>query len=277
MTQIVPRSPGSFDDGHTTPDAPGSTLTFNYLTMVGNGFNEEYPIIHTGFPAAAGYDLTITQSTSYGNMGQQWKWNTTTNSTVVFTNNFAGNNCFRQSQALPGAASSFWIGSKNPGAFLSAACSASGDAFNVQTDAGSTNLFAGNTIMGVSNVMVDFGCAHPNACTGVPIIFRDNVFIGYFDNNYTSHLPTPYYTTAQNYGGTPETSLTVTSDHNLYYNINGPCPAGTGELCSSPLFVNQPASPFSTESDLDAFDFYPASNSPLIGAGVAVSGLTADY
>jgi hypothetical protein len=311
----------NFDDGADTPDLAGSSITANYVTMVGNGCNEEYPIVHTGYPAAACYDLssggfgdswsgqdtvldsftcnhcdqhwntkdgfigphtfiknlTITQSTSYGNMGQQWKWNTTTNSTVTFTNNFAGGNCYRMSQAIPGAAYNFWEPAGNPGGFLTAACRASGDTFNVQTDAGSTNLFAGNTIMGASNVAVDFGCAHPNACTGVPIIFTDNVFIGYFDNNYTSHLPTPYYTTAQNYGGTPETSLTVSSDHNLYYNINGPCPTGVGELCTSPVFVNQPASPFSTESDLDAFDFYPASNSPLIGAGAAVSGLTVDY
>jgi len=312
----------NFDDGADTPDAAGSSITANYVTMVGNGCNEEYPIVHTGYPAAACYDLssggfgdswsgqdtvldsftcnhcdmhwntkdgfigphtfiknlTITQSTSYGNMGQQWKWNTTTNATVVFTNNYAGGNCYRMSQAIPGAVHSFWGPTGNPGGFLTAACRASGDTFNVQTDAGSTNLFAGNTIMGTANVAVDFGCAHPNACTGVPIIFTNNVFIGYFDNNYTSHLPTPYYTTAQIYGTTPETSLTISHDHNLYFNVYPTCPTGTGELCSSPLFVNQPASPFSTESDLDAFDFYPTpGTSPLIGAGVAVSGLTVDY
>jgi hypothetical protein len=304
----------NFDNGVDTPDGPGSSLTLNYLTMVGNGCNEEYPIVHTAFPAASCYDLssggfgdalsgqdteldaltcnhcdfhwntkdgfigphtkiknlTITQSTSYGNMGQQWKWNTTTGATVIFTNNYAGNNCFRQSQALPGAVSSFWMGSNNPGAFLSAACRASGDAFNVQTDAGSTNLFAGNTIMGVSNVAIDFGCGEPNNCTGVPITFTDNVFLGYFDSNYSSHLPTPYYTAS-------DATLAISSDHNLYYNINGPCPTGVGEVCVSPQLAGQPASPFSAESDLDAFNFNPASGSPLIGAGVPLPSLSVDY
>jgi hypothetical protein len=304
----------NFDDGADTPDAAGSSITANYVTMVGNGCNEQYPIVNTAFPAAACFDLssggfgdswsgqdteldsftcnhcdqhwntkdgfigphtkiknlTITQSTSYGNMGQQWKWNTTTNSTTIFTNNYAGGNCYRMSEAIPGAVYSFWEQTGNPGGFLTAACRAAGDTFNVQTDAGSTSLFAGNTIMGVANVAVDFGCATANNCTGVPITFTDNVFIGYFDNNFTSHLPTPYYTAS-------DPTLAISHDHNLYYNVYPSCPTGTGELCSSPLFVGQPASPFSTESALDAFNLNPSSTSPLIGAGLAVSGLTLDY
>jgi hypothetical protein len=304
----------NFDDGSDTPDAAGSSITANYVTMVGNGCNEQYPIVNAGYPAAACYDLssggfgdswsgqdteldsftcnhcdqhwntkdgfigphtkiknlTITQSTSYGNMGQQWKWNTTTNSTTIFTNNYAGGNCYRMSEAIPGAVYSFWEPTGNPGGFLTAACRAAGDTFNVQTDAGSTSLFAGNTIMGVANVAVDFGCGEPNNCTGVPIKFTDNVFIGYFDNNFTSHLPTPYYTAS-------DPTLAISHDHNLYYNVYPSCPTGIGELCSSPLFVGQPASPFSTESALDAFNLNPSSTSPLIGAGLAVSGLTLDY
>jgi len=46
----------NFDDGSDTPDAPGSSITARYVTMEGNGCYEEYPIVHTGFPARACYD-----------------------------------------------------------------------------------------------------------------------------------------------------------------------------------------------------------------------------
>jgi len=46
----------NFDDGRPTPDAPGSSITQSYVTMVGNGCLEEYPITHKQFPAKACWD-----------------------------------------------------------------------------------------------------------------------------------------------------------------------------------------------------------------------------
>jgi hypothetical protein len=46
----------NFDDGHDTPDAAGSSITANYLTVIGNGCLEEYPIVHTQFPAKSCWD-----------------------------------------------------------------------------------------------------------------------------------------------------------------------------------------------------------------------------
>jgi hypothetical protein len=45
-----------FDDGHSTPNAAGSSLFMSYVALIGNGCHEEYPIIHTLFPAQACYD-----------------------------------------------------------------------------------------------------------------------------------------------------------------------------------------------------------------------------
>ena len=45
----------NFDDGHDTPDAPGSSIAASYVTMIGNGCYEEYPLKHS-FPAQACYD-----------------------------------------------------------------------------------------------------------------------------------------------------------------------------------------------------------------------------
>jgi hypothetical protein len=45
----------NFDDGSSTPNAAGSSINAKYVTMIGNGCYEEYPITHA-FPARACYD-----------------------------------------------------------------------------------------------------------------------------------------------------------------------------------------------------------------------------
>lgn len=56
----------NFDDGRSTPDAPGSSITQSYVTMVGNGCLEQYPIKNTQFPAKACWD------SSSGGFGDAW-------------------------------------------------------------------------------------------------------------------------------------------------------------------------------------------------------------
>lgn len=46
----------NFDDGSDTPDAAGSQILASYVTMIGNGCYEQYPIVNTQFPARACYD-----------------------------------------------------------------------------------------------------------------------------------------------------------------------------------------------------------------------------
>lgn len=45
----------NMDDGVTTPNGLHSTINAGYVTMIGNGCNEEWPIVHTGFPALSCY------------------------------------------------------------------------------------------------------------------------------------------------------------------------------------------------------------------------------
>ena len=45
----------NFDDGHNTANAPGSSIEAHYVTMIGNGCYEEYPVKHE-FSARACYD-----------------------------------------------------------------------------------------------------------------------------------------------------------------------------------------------------------------------------
>lgn len=46
----------NYDDGFDTPNAAGSSLFMSYVDIMGNGCHEEYPIVHTQFPALSCYD-----------------------------------------------------------------------------------------------------------------------------------------------------------------------------------------------------------------------------
>lgn len=48
----------NFDDGSDTADAAGSSLTFSYLTMQGNGCKSQYPIVNTAWPAQVCWDVS---------------------------------------------------------------------------------------------------------------------------------------------------------------------------------------------------------------------------
>jgi hypothetical protein len=56
----------NFDDGSSTPDAPGSSLTQSYVSMVGNGCLEQYPIVNTQYPAVSCWD------SGTGGFGDSW-------------------------------------------------------------------------------------------------------------------------------------------------------------------------------------------------------------
>jgi len=56
----------NFDDGSSTPDAVGSSLTQSYVTMIGNGCDEQWPIVNTQFPAISCWD------SGTGGFGDSW-------------------------------------------------------------------------------------------------------------------------------------------------------------------------------------------------------------
>jgi hypothetical protein len=62
----------NFDDGVPTPDAPGSSITQSYVTMIGNGCLEQYPIVNPQFPALSCWD------TNNGGFGDSWSGQNTT-------------------------------------------------------------------------------------------------------------------------------------------------------------------------------------------------------
>jgi len=307
-----------FDTGQGIADAPGAAIDASYVTMKGNGCNEEYPIVDA-FPAISCYDLNsggfgdawsgqtcsgacplesftcdhcvqayntkdgflgphvqitnlkITNSASYGNMGEQWKWGTSANSTTVFENNLAIGNCARLDSPMPGAPSGF-------NANLSLYCRADGDVFSFYSGANSTVLFANNSVVTYTAVPFDMSCASAGTCGSTPYVFRNNIVLGLLNttsqyaaigNSGTGELPSLYYQS--------DSSDMVVDDHNIYYNLrSGWCPS-SGNACGDPLFVGEPTLTLTDESSLDNFDFALSSTSPAIGAGVAIPGLTTSY
>jgi hypothetical protein len=305
----------NFDDGNSTPDGPGSSITASYVTMNWNGCYQEYPIVHD-IPARVCYDtdsggfgdswsgqnttldsftcdhcvddyntkdgfigphtwtttLTITNSESIGNMGQDWKWGGySVPTTVTFLNNLTVANCNRLSKPMPGAPSNY-------NQYLSGFCRASGMAFGIVIPSGSTWTIANNTLVTYQPTVFNIACP-----TGVPgpcpstVNFTNNIFLGYLDPSqpdYNGEAPGLYYTTGS-------VGINLVTSHNIEFGVrNDDCPGrGIANLCSDPLLVGEPAQgAIPQESTLDNFNFHLTSNSPASGAGATYSPLpSTDY
>jgi hypothetical protein len=303
----------NFDDGSSTPDAPGSTITATHVIMEGNGCQEQYPLTND-FPALVCYDtnsggfgdswsgqnttldsficddcqdlyntkdafigphtwistLTITNSTSIGNMGQDWKWGGSTSpNNTTFLNNLTIGNCLRMSQPLPGAPSNY-------NQYLTGFCRAAGNVVASVIPAGSTWLIANNTWVTYQPTIFDIACPIGSAPCSSTVNFTNNVVLGYQNPNSPYGLSTPalYYI--------EDPSINVVSSHNVEFGTrNDDCNPfrGTGNICSDPLLAGEPApGTIPPESTLDNFNFHLTSHSPAIGAGVTYPALlSTDY
>lgn len=104
-------------------------------------------------------------------------------------------------------------------------------------------------------------------CSGYVYNFKDNIVAGYAISTYNS-------------GQTPVmwADLPATAqDHNDYYNLRGcsPC-SGTGTITTNPLFTSQPASPLTTEAQMDGYQISLTAGSGVKFTGVAIGGQVTD-
>jgi hypothetical protein len=269
------QSDGGYGDGVGTPHGTGMSVSinnsqFNYNVQDGLDLGH----IDTGGP----YTLSITNSYAHGNGGGSFKWGGNFGSSI-FTNNVAINDCDRMAYPIAGTPTTF---NANLGDFCRA-----GDAVPFDFRENSTVLFANNTIVGYESTMFDVQCwdapgygGNNNGCGPAVLNFFNNVVVGY-DNPATYPLggqaggPGLFYMT--------DPIGTINRSNNIFYGIGHgfTCPTGNAnETCVSPKFVGQPTGNGSsfTESELDDYNFTPASGSPLIGAGIKKTGApTLDY
>lgn len=302
----------NFDDGFSTPDAPGSSIVAKDVMMIGNGCQEQYPIVNT-IPMLVCYD------TNTGGFGDSWSGQSTT------LDSFSCDNCqnwYNTKDAFIGphtwittltiknsisvgnmGANWKWGGSTSPnnttftnnltvgnctrmsaalpGApanynqYLGGFCRAAGNVVASVMPGGSTWTIANSTW--VSYMPTEFLVACPTQVPGgcpSTLNFINNIFLGYFNPNaFTgSQLPALYLI---------DSSITTVKSHNVEFGMrNWDCPAAlNGNVCADPKMVGQPAQgTLASESVLDNFNFHLTSTSPAIGAGASYTGLPAtDY
>lgn len=240
---------GGYGDGVGTPGTPLNFTCdhciFRYNTQDG------LDLLHV-----SGSLISITDSSSYGNMGQQWKMGAM--HSVVFQNNLTVHNCRRLSAPMAGAPEGYHR-------YLSLFCRAAGDGIAFSVNDGGTYIFRNNSFAGYGTVSYDISCS--GTCTKANIIFQNNLHVGYKDP-VGGQLPAIFYTT-----GLPRNPF-IAKDHNIYYNMRT-CPFGLTEHCTNPKIANMPG--WSGEASLDGINFHLTSGSPARGAGIAVPELMKDY
>ncbi|WP_348267230.1 choice-of-anchor Q domain-containing protein [Edaphobacter sp. DSM 109919] len=238
-----------YGDGVGTSDTPLNFTcdhcVFRYNTQDG------FDLLHT-----SGSLISIKNSSSYGNMGQQWKFGAMKG--VVFQNNLTVNNCSRMSAPFPGAPEGYHR-------YLSLFCRAAGEgiAFRI-TDSG-TYLFQNNSFAGYGTTSYDISCWI--SCKKATVTYQNNLNIGY-KNPADREVPAVFY--FDNVPGNPF----VTQDHNIYYNMRS-CPSGSTQHCSDPKIVRMPV--WNGEASLDDIDFHLTASSPARGGGVAPRQLPTDH
>ncbi len=255
---------GGYADGFGTASTTGSWI-FDHDTWQYN-FQDGLDLLHSGMQ-----ELSVTNSLSLGNDGQAYKIGSGDN--VIFQNNIAMVNCNRIAYVIGDEPASAIV----PGV---STCRAGGDwmVFNF-TNLGSYKV-QDNTFVGYAATPFDFGCEGGwDFCQNAASTYQNNLFLGYSDPLYNGGaLPGLFY---EEGSSMPPNQGWATRNHNIFYNTRSgycPTPLQVGESCTNdPMFVGQPASPISAESDLDGFNFKPSSSSPAIGAGVAIPGITTDY
>ena len=240
---------GGYGDGVGTPGTPLNFTCdhclFRYNTQDG------LDLLHV-----RGSLISITNSSSYGNMGQQWKMGAMRS--VLFENNLTVHNCRRMSAAMQGAPEGYHK-------YLSLFCRAGGDGIAFLINDEGTYVLRNNSFAGYGDLSYDIQCS--GTCTKPVVTFENNLHIGYKDP-VDGRLP------AIIYGEGLPRNLYVARGHNIYYNMRA-CPSIATERCVNPKIANMPE--WKGEASLDAIDFHLTSGSPARGMGMAIQGLAKDH
>jgi hypothetical protein len=241
---------GGYGDGIGTPDTQLNFscdhCVFRYNTQDG------FDLLHT-----KGSEISITNSVSYGNMGQQWKMGAMKR--VVFQNNLTVHNCRRMSAAISGAPDKY-------NRYLSLFCRAEGDGITFLVTSGGTYIYQHNSFAGYGATSYDIGCE--GDCSTAKIVYQNNLNIGYKDPA-SGKLPALFYLS-----NVPSGAFDP-RDHNVYFNMRGSCPMKMDEHCWDPKIAGMPE--WHGEASLDGINFHLTSGSQARGAGVANAGPKTDF
>ena len=301
----------NFDDGRNTPDGAGSSITATYVTMEGNGCDEQYPIVNTQFPAQACYD---DQS---GGFGDSWSGQDTTLdaftcnhcaqiyntkdgfigphtqiTSLLIENSESIGNMGQQWKwgATPHSTTIFrnniTIGNCGrmsqilPGAARSFAQSTGGPGAHLSDfcrAAGDTFSFyssSNSTVLFVNNTIVN------NATTTIDLHCTPDGSCGSTPYIFRNNIMLGFSKSGEEKPGLyylADKSNHVTADHNIYFNMRNTNCLLSENICGDPMLIRQPVFPLNNESDLDNLDFHPGRGSPAIHAGAPLNDMEVDH
>ena len=231
------------------------------------GAQDGFDSLHLGDDLSTNPNVTVTDSWAEGNMGQTFKEGAGATNTAI--NNVSISNC-----RVMATASNFPSNPTGWNAELSDFCRASGGAWVFAMKAGTVVTVLNNTSIGYSTTMWNWGCSEssPSTCVstgGAYAIFKNNMSYNYPDPGNAG-----VYSSDLFFGnGNPFTNPGGSASNNGYYLNKQGCPdsqypSETGTVCTNPLI---------TSTAINAINPNLQSGSPMIGAGVAISGVTNDY
>jgi len=282
------QSNGAYGDGVGSP--PGTCFTVHvdhshFLYNIQDGLD----IGHADSgPSGIGYNdhnncpMSVTNSIAIGNSGSSFKWGPNM-SPAILENNVSIINCYRLSKPFPGAPASY---NANLGDFCRG-----GDALSFNFHANGVGTYSHNTLVTYALTSFDIKCWEgSDMCPGSSYTFQDNINYGLQNqvldyNGNSGGVGDFCWNTGNDCSSSDHIVGTVKADHNLWFgHRNMHCPAGpSGDVCSDPLFVNEPAEDLTlhsgsfTEAAWDGFNPALTSASPAKGAGISIPALLSDY
>lgn len=222
-----------------------------------------------GLHTAAGQELHIESSQSYGNMGQQYKIGGGGDSSL--RNSVAVHNCRRLSQSVDGAPATF-------NAALSGFCRAAGDGILLGLTPSNSIHVENNTYVGYGSTSFDVTCSTLD-CSGAQFHFRNNIHRGYFQANHPTDPRWPGFI----YQDPAKTWPVVDRSNNLICGIRTAEPTYPNEYvqvggCPGDWLSSEPTfdSTHAAESALDALDIRIPASSAARDAGVTLASVPLD-
>ena len=257
---------GGYGDGigtATTTSSPAWIVNVSNSTAAYNT-QDGFDLLHL---RGGGSTLTITNSLSYGNMGQQLK----VGAASTARNNLLVGNCNALRQAIPGTPSGY-------NSRLSDFCRAADTAvvINVQDSLPTTYQF--NTLFSANDTGVEIDCNSQTTCTSLSTIdFQDNLFFGFMNNAANGNPAGSQELANQIYLSVPGLFSNPGSEnsYNATYHGRAECPKTadneTNAVCADPQLVDE------TWHVYGFGNMAPAEGSRVIGVGITIPGVTVDY
>jgi hypothetical protein len=254
---------GGYGDGFGTATinspAPGWQVRFDgglvsYNTQDG---------LDAGHVTGSGSTMTVSRVLSFGNQGQQIKVG---GSTASIQNSVIVGNCEAMTtQAIPGTPSGF-------GSRLADPCRANNTAVAINVSPGAPAKFQGNTIYtaGLIGLEVDYATSDTGPTN--TLAYNDNIFIG-FNNPSVSQNATPIYSdSGLQKLRNPDSSWTNNATFGARSNWTCPQSGESNALCGDPGLVDETYHPYGYGNMSPV-----GGSSPIVGAGVALPGLSVDF